>query len=140
MDRVVTARDNMLGRTLGAAAASSIGPGGLVRADHPKEALEAAARIGPAISKQQALILSALRRDGATAAELEARTGLAGSSVRPRLVELTGKAATFASLVAEPLVVRTDRTRKTRSGRNAAVYELTEAGVRSVAAMEAASP
>ena len=50
--------------------------------------------------------------DGMTAEELETATGLSGNSVRPRLVELAEV----------NLVTRTERTRKTRQGRDAFVY------------------
>lgn len=137
----MSARDGMLGRALSNAAASDAGPRGLVGADHPDTAVAAAVAIGAHLSKRQAVVLTALLRagaHGATAAELEAKTGLPGNTIRPRLVELTGQRADMPTLVAEPLVVRTDTKRKTYAGKAARVYRLTEAGER--AARELADP
>ena len=49
---------------------------------------------------------------GATAQEIEAGTGLAGNTVRPRLVELAENGC----------IERTGRTRPTTSGRQASVW------------------
>lgn len=61
------------------------------------------------------LVLDALRErgaEGATAEELEHATGLSGSTVRPRLIELRRKG----------LVMDSTRTRPTASGRRAVVW------------------
>lgn len=49
---------------------------------------------------------------GLTAEELEGVTGMAGNTIRPRLVELCET----------QLVTKTERTRKTRRGHDAVVY------------------
>jgi predicted ArsR family transcriptional regulator len=74
----------------------------------------AAKAIEPHAGTLRATILDLLRRDGPlTAQEIEDRTGLEGNTVRPRLCELrdAGK------------VRDSGLTRKTRSGRDAAVWE-----------------
>lgn len=124
-----------LGRAL-----SNLGPApaGMVRRDHPAEALEAAAKIGASISRMHARVIEALRNGPLTALELEPATGMVGSSVRPRLVELTGCAAAYPGLVVEPLVRRLDATRLTARGRKAGLYELTDAGRAALLAMDTA--
>lgn len=76
---------------------------------------EAARAIEPRRPRLWFLVLRTLHErgeTGATAQELEQATGLAGNTIRPRLVELC----------AANLVERTHRRRPTRSGRDAFVY------------------
>ena len=86
------------------------------------ETSKAAARsIAPRMNPMRMVILAALLRvddQGATADEIERRTGMTGNSVRPRLVEM------------ETLmwVVRDGDTRETRSGRPASIWRVTEKG------------
>lgn len=81
---------------------------------------EAAERIQPQAANLRALVLRTVAgtSSGATAEEIETLTGLAGNTVRPRLVELVQRGQ----------LAKSDRKRATRSGRNAVVYELTDAG------------
>lgn len=129
----MSAADGMLGRALANAAANS-DPVGLVGRDHPDTSVAAAVQAGRGISRSHGRVLLALAKVGeygATAAELEANTGLGGNTIRPRLIELTGRRADMAELAAEPLVVRTDIKRKNYGGRTSSyVYRLTVAGER----------
>ena len=72
---------------------------------------EAAKRIVPHKSRLQAMVLEAMH-GGATAQEIEERTGLAGNTVRPRLVELRLRG----------LVEDSGERRETQAGRLAVVW------------------
>ena len=77
---------------------------------------DSAQEIGPHLARLEAAVLQRIKcMGGACAHELEAALNLSGNTVRPRLVALAGKG----------LIRKTDRTRKTPSGRNAAVWETT---------------
>lgn len=138
----------MLGRALRNAAGQSASPTlvGLARADHSATAKNAAKEIGPAIAAQYVRILRALRdagHVGLTCEQVERITGLSGSSVRPRLVELRGEAGRWkraqGRAVEEPWVSAPEGlTRKTDSGRPAQVHVLTAAGLAALNAATAA--
>lgn len=77
----------------------------------------AAHAIAPVAGTQRAAILSAIRAAGVrgiTDDELQATLGLDGSTIRPRSGEL----------LAAGLIEKTNNTRPTRSGRQAAVYRV----------------
>jgi hypothetical protein len=88
---------------------------------------------------QHDAILRALRdaaTAGLTAEQIERVTGLPGSSVRPRLVELRGNARRWTGrdraprwADSPPVDAPEKRTRKTDSGRPAQVYVITPAGL-----------
>jgi hypothetical protein len=75
---------------------------------------EAAERIKPQAATLRLAVLECLRSsaDGLTDEEVQLRLGMPGSTQRPRRIEL----------VAMGLVADSGRTRKTASGRSAAVY------------------
>lgn len=77
--------------------------------------VDAAHDIKPAVLRLRGRVLTfiASRPNGATAQEIEAGTGIAGNTVRPRLVELREGGSVRDS----------GRTRKTASGRSAVVWE-----------------
>lgn len=105
----------------------------LVGHNHPDTSKDAAALYRHGGS--HATILLYLWAGPATAEEIEQETGMRGSTLRPRLVELTGKARNRP--VDPPLVERTERKGRTRSGRQAYLYALTDAGHRQVDALTA---
>lgn len=78
----------------------------------------AARQIVPHLQALEEVVLAALRYAPMTAGELELATGLAGSTVRPRLVALRAKRADR-----DPLVRDSGVRRRTRSGRLAVVWE-----------------
>ena len=86
------------------------------------ETSQAAARsIAPRMNPMRMTILAALLRAapyGLTAQEIEQHTGMTGNSIRPRLVEM-------ATLT---WVSRGPEVRATKSGRDAAVWHVTQAG------------
>lgn len=86
------------------------------------ETSKAAARsIAPRMNPTRMKILGALLRSGPhglTAQEIEQHTGMTGNSIRPRLVEM-------ATLT---WVSRGPEVRATKSGRDAAVWHVTQAG------------
>jgi hypothetical protein len=82
---------------------------------------EAAEQIRPQAANLRESVLRAMLKtpgEGATAEEIEELTGLAGNTVRPRLIELVERGQ----------IAKTDRKRATRSGRNAVIYVVTSAG------------
>lgn len=89
------------------------GPG-KARRDHPataKRAAEAIAAHRPALLERVHRAIADAGADGMTAQQVEDATGLPGNTVRPRIVELRRAG----------LVVESDQTRPTRSGRSAVV-------------------
>lgn len=86
------------------------------------ETSKAAARsIAPRMNQMRMSILGALLRAapyGLTAQEIEQHTGMTGNSIRPRLVEM--ETLTWVS--------RGPEVRATKSGRDAAVWHVTQAG------------
>jgi predicted transcriptional regulator len=86
-----------------------------LRREAPSTSLEAAQSLADAMTGLRAKVLDAVRAagyEGLTADELEQATNLGGSTIRPRILELRELG----------YVVRTDRKRKTASGRQAYVY------------------
>lgn len=107
---------------------------GMVGSDHPDTAQDAARKIGALpIARHRRAILRALASapTGLTAEELEARTGLGGNTIRPRLVELSGERRNYPLPV--PYVRLSGRTRPTKRRRQANVYVITDAGSRALA-------
>jgi predicted ArsR family transcriptional regulator len=90
---------------------------GLARHDHPATAKEAAAGVDNIAAKRRR-VLEAIA-GGYTDEEVSDITGMPGNTVRPRRVELIGMG----------LVARTERTRPTRSGRRAIVWDVTDKGL-----------
>ena len=82
--------------------------------EHSTTSREAAARIEPTRGRLQLAVYLAVKgaRDGLTAQEIEEATGLAGNTVRPRVVELVEQCRIHDS----------GRKRLTKSGRNAVVW------------------
>lgn len=93
---------------------------GLARNDHPDTAQAAAKAIAPHSGTLRARVLDALGAapGGLAADQIERTLSLSGNTVRPRLVELR-KAG---------LAEQSDRTAKTRSGREARLWVITDAG------------
>lgn len=88
---------------------------GLVRADAPQTARDAAAAIAPVVHSQRERVLHLIRINGefaATDEEMQDILGLNDNSQRPRRV----------ALVTAQLVKDSGRTRKTRSNRDAIVW------------------
>jgi len=82
----------------------------------PDTSRDAAKSIAPHLERLEAEVLGWLRwHGGATADEIEQHTGLAGNTVRPRLVALRARG----------LVCDSGERRKTRSGRAAVVWKAT---------------
>ena len=89
--------------------------GGAPYQAHSETSKAAAKEITPHINRCHRLILDYLKRvgiAGATDQELEDATGMGGSTVRPRRIELVKK----------ELVEDSGRTRETRAGRKATVW------------------
>lgn len=83
--------------------------------NHPATSLEAAQSLAEQVTGLRLRVLDAVRAagdEGLTAEEVERATGLGGNTCRPRLQELREAG----------LVVRTERRRPTRSGRQAFVH------------------
>lgn len=92
---------------------------GLARNDHPDTSKAAAKAIAVKSGTLRWRVLFALSYIGAgTAEQLERNLDLSGNTVRPRLVELR-KAG---------MVIQTEHTATTRSGRAACLWQITEAG------------
>lgn len=86
----------------------------------PTTSRDAAISIAPNAATLQAKVLRLIVWDagGLTAEQVEARSGLLGNTVRPRLLEL--EEAGF--------ILKTEERRRNRSGREARVYRATSAG------------
>jgi len=85
---------------------------------HSATSAEAAQKAQPASAKQRARVLAllaSLGAHGATDEEMQDALGMEGSTQRPRRIELQNRM----------LVRDSGRTRKTRSGRAATVWEAT---------------
>lgn len=111
---------------------------GMVGRDHPATAHDAAHSVPIASHRRTVLRALASAPTGLTAEELEARTGLGGNTIRPRLVELSGERRGYP--LPTPYVRLSGRTRPTRRRRQANVYVITDAGRRALAEADRPQP
>lgn len=111
------------------------GPG-MVRHDALDTSAEAGAEI-PNLTGLYARILEAMGLYRFTAEELSDYTRIKGDTLRPRLLELAGKAANRPQFKERPLIERTELKAKTRSGHMAHTWILTADGRRALMAHKA---